>query len=54
MRDKPIDENSLMANGLLRLSWLLERADYATVAGKALSCSMGTMRDTESQERATR
>src|SRR6266571_1626204 len=37
MRDKPIDENSLMANGLMRLSWLLERADYATVAGKALS-----------------
>lgn len=37
MRDKPIDENSLIANGLLRLSWLLERADYATIAGKALS-----------------
>jgi len=37
MRDKPIDENSLMANGLMRLSWLLERADYATIAGKALS-----------------
>jgi uncharacterized protein YyaL (SSP411 family) len=36
MRDKPIDENSLMANGLLRLSWLLERAEYATNAGKAL------------------
>ena len=41
MRDKPIDENSLMANGLMRLSWLLERADYATVAGKALSLFNG-------------
>jgi uncharacterized protein YyaL (SSP411 family) len=37
MRDKPIDENSLMAIGLLRLSWLLERPDYATIAGKALT-----------------
>jgi uncharacterized protein len=37
MRDKPIDENSLMASGLLRLSWLLERADYAAIAGKALA-----------------
>ena len=37
MRDKPIDENSLMASGLLRLSWLLEKTDYATIAGKALS-----------------
>lgn len=37
MRDKPIDENSLMATGLLRLSWLLEKTDYATIAGKALS-----------------
>lgn len=37
MRDKPIDENSLMANALLRLSWLLEKTDYATVAGNALS-----------------
>src|SRR2546425_220863 len=36
MRDKPMDENSVMANGLLRLSWLLERTDYATIAGKAL------------------
>src|SRR5712692_4081677 len=36
MRDKPIDENSVMANGLLRLSWLLERTEYATIAGKAL------------------
>src|SRR5438093_11439534 len=36
MRDKPIDENSVIANGLLRLSWLLEKADYANVAGKAL------------------
>jgi len=35
-RDKPIDENSMIANGLLRLSWLLEKANYATVAGKAL------------------
>src|SRR5437660_11618228 len=41
MRDKPIDESSLMANGLLRLSWLMERADYATVAGKALSLFNG-------------
>ena len=37
MRDKPIDENSFMASGLLRLSWLLERTDYATAARKALS-----------------
>ena len=37
MRDKPIDENSVIANGLLRLSWLLDRTDYATIAGKALS-----------------
>lgn len=37
MRDKPIDENSLMASGLLRLSWLLEKPDYAMIAGKALS-----------------
>src|SRR5437016_11360929 len=36
IRDKPIDENSIMANGLLRLSWLLERTDYAAIAGKAL------------------
>ena len=36
MRDKPMDENSVMANGLLRLSWLLERTDYATIAGKTL------------------
>jgi uncharacterized protein YyaL (SSP411 family) len=36
MRDKPIDENSVIANGLLRLSWLLERTDYATIAGKTL------------------
>lgn len=36
MRDKPIDENSVMANGLLRLSWLLDRAEYAAIAGKAL------------------
>jgi uncharacterized protein YyaL (SSP411 family) len=36
MRDKPIDENSVLANGLLRLSWLLERTDYAAIAGKAL------------------
>jgi uncharacterized protein YyaL (SSP411 family) len=36
MRDKPIDENSVIANGLLRLSWLLERTDYATIARKAL------------------
>jgi uncharacterized protein YyaL (SSP411 family) len=36
IRDKPIDENSVMVNGLMRLSWLLERTDYATVAGKAL------------------
>src|SRR6266849_10911894 len=36
MRDKPIDENSVIANGILRLSWLLERADYSTIAGKAL------------------
>ena len=36
MRDEPIDENSVMANGLLRLSWLLEKTDYATIAGKAL------------------
>jgi len=36
MRDKPIDENSVITNGLLRLSWLLERTDYATIAGKAL------------------
>jgi uncharacterized protein YyaL (SSP411 family) len=35
-RDKPIDENSMMANALLRFSWLLDRTDYATVAGKAL------------------
>ncbi|OLB71387.1 hypothetical protein AUI06_04060 [archaeon 13_2_20CM_2_52_21] len=41
MRDKPIDENSLMALGLLRLSWLLEKTDYATVAGKALSLFNG-------------
>src|SRR5207244_13465484 len=41
MRDKPIDENSSMANGLLRLSWLLERADYTTVAGRALSLFNG-------------
>src|SRR5947209_5052516 len=38
-RDKPIDENSMIANGLLRLSWLLEKANYATVAGKALELS---------------
>lgn len=37
MRDKPIDENSLLASGLLRLSWLLEKPDYAIIAGKALS-----------------
>jgi uncharacterized protein YyaL (SSP411 family) len=36
-RDKPIDENSVMANGLLRLSGILERTEYATIAGKALT-----------------
>ncbi|HVH14256.1 MAG TPA: DUF255 domain-containing protein [Candidatus Angelobacter sp.] len=36
LREKPIDENSVIANALLRLSWLLERADYATIARKAL------------------
>jgi uncharacterized protein len=36
MRDKPIDENSVMAYGLLRLSWLLEKDGYATIAGNAL------------------
>jgi len=40
-RDKPIDENSMIANALLRLSWLLEVTDYATVAGKALSLFNG-------------
>jgi uncharacterized protein YyaL (SSP411 family) len=37
IRDKPIDENSVMANGLLRLSGILERTEYATIAGKALT-----------------
>jgi len=36
VRDKPIEENSVIARGLLRLSWLLERTDYAAVAGRAL------------------
>jgi uncharacterized protein len=34
--DKPIDENSSIAIGLLRLSWLTEQDSYATVANKTL------------------
>jgi uncharacterized protein YyaL (SSP411 family) len=35
-RDKPIDENSIVALGLLRLSWIIQRDDYAKVAERAL------------------
>ena len=34
--DKPMDENSLMSMGLLRLSWLSGNDDYAQIAGKSL------------------
>ena len=35
-RDKPIDENSLIAIGLLRLSWLTQQVRYSNVAAKTL------------------
>ena len=35
-RDKPIDENSTMALGLLRLSWIIGRDIYARIAAKTL------------------
>ncbi len=35
-RDKPIDENSLAAIGLLRLSWLTQQSRYSDVAAKTL------------------
>src|SRR2546428_383588 len=35
-RDKPIDENSLTAIGLLRLSWLTQQVRYSNVAAKTL------------------
>ena len=35
-RDKPIDENSLISIGLLRLSWLTGKENYSTIAGKTL------------------
>ena len=35
-RDKPIDENSTMARGLLRLSWLTGESEYSETAEKAL------------------
>ena len=35
-RDKPIDENSLMSLGLLRLSWLTGNSEYSETAQKAL------------------
>ena len=35
-RDKPIDENSQIAIGLLRLSWLTQKTRYSNVATKTL------------------
>ncbi len=36
LRDKPLDENSTMASGLLRLSWISENEEYSKAAGGAL------------------
>ena len=41
LRDKPLDENCLMASGLLRLSWLSGNEDYAKVAGRSLELYNG-------------
>jgi uncharacterized protein len=35
-RDKPIDENSLIATALLRLSWITGESHLSTIAGKTL------------------
>jgi uncharacterized protein len=35
-RDKPIDENSLIAMALLRLSWITGQDHYSAIAGKTL------------------
>jgi uncharacterized protein len=36
-RDKPIDENSLLAMALLRLSWISGREHYSKIAGETLN-----------------
>ncbi len=36
IRDKPIDENSIIAMALLRLSWLTGESRYSTIAGETL------------------
>ncbi len=41
LRDKPLDENSVMATGLLRLSWLSEKEEYAKIAGRTLTLFNG-------------
>ncbi len=35
-RDKPLDENSMMASALLRLSWITDNDRFREVAGKSL------------------
>jgi uncharacterized protein YyaL (SSP411 family) len=41
LRDKPLDENSVMASGLLRLSWISENEEYSKAAGRALELFSG-------------
>lgn len=41
LRDKPLDENSAMASGLMRLSWISENEEYSKVAKRSLELFNG-------------
>ena len=41
LRDKPLDENSSMGSGLMRLSWLSENEEYSNAGRRALELFIG-------------
>ena len=41
LRDKPLDENSTMVSGLMRLSWISENEEYSKAAGRSLGIFSG-------------
>ncbi len=41
LRDKPLDENSVMGTGLLRLSWMSENEEYSKATRRALELFNG-------------